>query len=75
MNRDAEITKELARGTFTDEMLANMRSRIGTEIRTDGFINNEVADRMAILRFAEGIGDDNPLWIDPEYGRSQSMAR
>ena len=42
MNPDSEITKELARGTFTDEMLANMRSRIGTEIRTDGFINNEV---------------------------------
>ena len=68
MNGDAEITKELARGTFTDEMLENMRSRIGTEIRTDGFVNNEVADRMAILRFAEGIGDDNPLWIDPAYG-------
>ena len=68
MNRDPEITKELARGTFTDELLENMRSRIGTEIRTDGCINNEVADRMAILRFAEGIGDDNPLWTDPEYG-------
>jgi len=68
MSGDAEITNELARGTFTDEMLENMRSRIGTEIRTDGFVNNEVADRMAILRFAEGIGDDNPLWIDPAYG-------
>jgi len=68
MNPDADITNELARGTFTDDLLANMRSRIGTEIRTEGCINNEVADRMAILRFAEGIGDDNPLWIDPEYG-------
>ena len=30
---------------------------------------------MAILRFAEGIGDDNPLWIDPEYAaRVPSMA-
>ena len=75
MNPDAEITKELARGTFTDEMLANMRSRIGTEIRTEGFINNEVADRMAILRFAEGIGDDNPLWIDPEYASELSPRR
>ena len=56
MTRDAGISKELARGTFTDEMLENMRSRIGTEIRTEGCVNNEVADRMAILRFAEGIG-------------------
>lgn len=68
MSQQPAITKELARGTFTEEMLENMRSRIGTEIRTDGCVNNEVADRMAILRFAEGIGDDNPLWTDPEYG-------
>ena len=68
MAADAEITNELARGTFTDELLEDMRSRIGTEIRTEGCVNNEVADRMAILRFAEGIGDDNPLWIDPAYG-------
>jgi len=68
MAADAEITNELARGTFTDELLENMRSRIGTEIRTEGCVNNEVADRMAILRFAEGIGDDNPLWTNPEYG-------
>lgn len=67
MTREAGISKELARGTFSDEMLENMRSRIGTEIRTDGCVNNEVADRMAILRFAEGIGDDNPLWTDREY--------
>lgn len=61
------VTTELARGTFTEEMLAEMRALIGTELRTDACVNNEHATRLAILRFAEGIGDDNPLWIDPEY--------
>jgi len=59
--------KELAAGTFTDEMLTDMRNLIGTELRTDACVNNEYATRLAILRFAEGIGDDNPLWTDEGY--------
>ncbi len=68
MNDSAGITNELARGKFTEEMLKEMRSLIGTELRTDACVNNEYATRLAILRFAEGIGDDNPLWTDPAYG-------
>lgn len=63
----AEITKELARGKFTDQMLADMRALIGTELRTESCLNNEYATRMAILRFCEGIGDDNPLWTNADY--------
>jgi acyl dehydratase len=62
------ITKELAQGKFTNKMLADMRALIGTELRTESCVNNEYADRMAIIRFCEGIGDDNPLWMDPAYG-------
>jgi acyl dehydratase len=61
------ITTELARGKFTDQMLAEMRALIGTELRTEACVNNEYATRLAILRFAEGIGDDNPLWTDTNY--------
>ena len=61
------ITKELATGKFTDEMLADMRALIGTELRTEACVNNEYATRLAILRFCEGIGDDNPLWTDADY--------
>lgn len=61
------ITKELATGKFTDKMLADMRALIGTELRTAASINNEFATRTAILRFCEGIGDDNPLWTDAAY--------
>lgn len=64
---DADITTELARGKFTDEMLDEMRALIGTELRTDACVNNEYATRLAVLRFCEGIGDDNPLWTDPAY--------
>jgi acyl dehydratase len=62
-----DITRELALGKFTDEMLNDMRARIGLELRTDACVNNEDATRLAILRFCEGIGDDNPLWTDPDY--------
>lgn len=61
------ITKELATGKFTEQMLEEMRSMIGTELRTESCVNNEWATRLAILRFAEGIGDDNPLWTDEAY--------
>jgi acyl dehydratase len=64
---EAAISTELATGRFTDEMLAEMRALIGTELRTESCVNNEYATRLAILRFAEGIGDDNPLWTDAEY--------
>lgn len=72
MNDSANITAELAQGKFTDEMLADMRSRIGLELRTDGCVNNEYATRIAIMRFCEGIGDDNPLWTDPDYAAKTS---
>jgi len=63
----AGISKELAKGKFTEEMLADMRALIGTQLRTESCLNNEYATRLAILRFCEGIGDDNPLWTDAAY--------
>ena len=50
---NAGITKELATGKFTDEMLADMRALIGTELRTEAGVNNEYATRTgdpALLR-------------------------
>ncbi len=67
MSESTSISRELARGKFTDDMLDNMRALIGTPLRTASCLNNEWATRLAILRFAEGIGDDNPLWTDEEY--------
>jgi acyl dehydratase len=66
------ITKELATGKFTEQMLADMRALIGTELRTEASVNNEFATRTAVLRFCEGIGDDNPLWTDAAYAQTTS---
>ncbi|MGD0661255.1 MAG: MaoC family dehydratase N-terminal domain-containing protein [Syntrophorhabdales bacterium] len=54
-------------GRLTDEVLADVRKLIGTKFRIDHSINNEEATRIAILKFAQGIGDTNPLWTDAEY--------
>ena len=67
MSDSPAIDTQLARSKFTDEMLADMRALIGTELRTESCVNNEYATRLAIMRFCEGIGDDNPLWTDAAY--------
>jgi acyl dehydratase len=67
---DSAISNELAIGKFTGEMLQQMRDLIGTELRTEACVNNEEATRLAVLRFAEGIGDDNPLWTDADYAKA-----
>lgn len=67
---EAGISKELARASFTEDMLASMRRLIGTELRTEASLNNEYATRMAIQRFCDGIGDDNPLYTDETYANA-----
>jgi len=52
---------------ITPEEIAAMRARIGYAAgHTYEF--NKVATHDAIRHFANGIGDDNPLWCDPSYG-------
>ncbi len=58
---------KMAGAQLTDEMVADMRARIGRTLRLDDSRNNEAVTRHAVLRFAEGIGDPNPLWTDPDY--------
>jgi acyl dehydratase len=52
-------------GIATDEDIALIKARIGTErpvVQT-----NESATKDAIRHFADGIGDPNPLWRDESY--------
>jgi acyl dehydratase len=53
-----------------EEMLAAMRAKIGARLRIEHSINNDYASRIAVAKFAGGIGDINPLWTDAEYGTS-----
>ncbi|HEY2206051.1 MAG TPA: MaoC family dehydratase N-terminal domain-containing protein [Pseudonocardia sp.] len=50
-----------------DEMIASMQKKVGANLRIDHSVNNEVASRIAVTKFAGGIGDINPLWTDTEY--------
>lgn len=63
----SELKVKFLDARMTDEMLAEVRKLIGTKLRIAHAINNEEATRMAILKFAGGIGDTNPLWTDSEY--------
>ena len=60
----------MAEVRLDDAMIASMRSRIGLSLRIDDCRNNDVATRYAVLRFAEGIGDTNPLWTDDDHAAS-----
>ena len=59
----------MPQAVITDEMLASMAARAGTALRIDHSVSNELASRIAVTKFAGGIGDINPLWIDEEYAR------
>jgi acyl dehydratase len=59
----------LAEGHITDQALETFRSRVGTKLRIQHQFN-ELASEDAIRKFADGIGDPNPLWRDEAYARS-----
>ncbi|MFC1870124.1 MaoC family dehydratase N-terminal domain-containing protein [Chloroflexota bacterium] len=62
----------MAEGLITEEMLEEMRGKIGLKLRIEHSIWNEEATRLAIKKFADGIGDHNPLWSDTQYaGRTR----
>jgi len=54
---------------ITEEGLADLRKRIGVKITNTVEPWNYEATRDAIRHYAHGIGDDNPLWCDPEYAK------
>jgi acyl dehydratase len=59
----------MPQAVITDEMIAAMAAKAGSVLRIDHSVNNELASRIAVTKFAGGIGDINPLWTDEEYAR------
>ncbi|NND69552.1 MAG: acyl dehydratase [Halioglobus sp.] len=53
--------------TITEKGLDDLRKRIGVPITDSVEPWNYEASRDAIRHYAHGIGDDNPLWCDPDY--------
>lgn len=52
---------------ITESGLDDLRKRIGVPITDTIEPWNYEATRDAIRHYAHGIGDDNPLWCDPDY--------
>ena len=52
---------------ITEQGLDQLRQRIGVPITDTVEPWNYEATRDGIRHYAHGIGDDNPLWNDPEY--------
>lgn len=57
---------KLAEGRITDEALLNWTERIGVKLRIHNVFNT-LASKDAIRKFADGIGDINPLWRNENY--------
>ena len=55
---------------ITEQGLDDLRARIGVKIENTVEPWNYEATRDAIRHYAHGIGDDNPLWCDPEYAKT-----
>ncbi|WP_040840986.1 FAS1-like dehydratase domain-containing protein [Nocardia brevicatena] len=62
---DRTTEAKMPEAVITDEMIASMKARAGVDLRIDHSVNNEEATRIAVTKFAGGIGDVNTLWTDP----------
>jgi len=73
-------SQSLIRGRITDESVELMRRRIGYPNPTlragiHGGAWNEIATADAVRRWSLCMGDDNPLYIDPEYASKTAGAK
>ena len=55
---------------ITEQGLEDLRKRIGVKITDTVEPWNHEATRDAIRHYAHGIGDNNPLWCDPDYAEN-----
>jgi len=60
----------MPQAVIDDEMIEAMQAKAGAQLRIDHSVNNEVASRIAVTKFAGGIGDINPLWTDVDHAAS-----
>lgn len=57
----------MPQAVIDDQMIEGMRAKVGARLRIDHSVNNELASRIAVAKFAGGVGDINPLWTDASY--------
>jgi acyl dehydratase len=61
------LSNERRFATISDDALANLRRLVGVPITDTVEPWCYEATRDNIRHYAHGIGDDNPLWCDPDY--------
>ncbi len=66
MTQEVKWTTE---AILTDEVIEKQRQRVGRKMRADN-MRSSYSNEDGIISFAHAIGDDNPLWTDPEYGKN-----
>ena len=62
-------------GVIDETSIEEARELIGVPLRRDRMQWNDFATRDAIRQFADGVGDENPLWRDPEYAAQTRWGR
>jgi acyl dehydratase len=60
---------ELSQGLITPVGIARLESLVQVELRRPFILNTEIT-YDAVRKYCWGIGDDNPLWLDPDYART-----
>jgi acyl dehydratase len=63
----SNTTKDLLAPAISDDALEQARALIGMPIRIEQW--NHEASRDVVRHYAWGIGDDNPIYSDPEYAK------
>ncbi|HEX3610182.1 MAG TPA: MaoC family dehydratase N-terminal domain-containing protein [Sporichthyaceae bacterium] len=69
---DRAAEARMPEAVITEEMVARMQEKVGAQMRIEHSINNEEVTRIAVAKFAGGIGDINPLWTDADRGRASA---
>ncbi len=64
----AVIEKDLLAPAIAEDALAQAKALLGMPIRVEQY--NYEATRDVIRHYSWGIGDDNPLFADPEYAKT-----
>jgi acyl dehydratase len=63
------MSEILSTGKITPEAIHSLREKIGLPLRSRNSYNTSSC-YDSVRHYCLGIGDDNPLWYDKEYGKS-----
>ena len=61
---------KMAEAELNSELIEEMRRRVGKKLYIDDVVFHDKATKRAIARFADAIGDPNPLWKDQVYAKN-----